>query len=105
VVWTDLFQILITASVFLVIVVKGTLDIGGVGVLIERNQASGRLEAPKSVEFDALDGVVLHSINAQLFSRHYAEAQLLDTGRWWHFLLALVERCQSKVLCLRLKLV
>jgi Na+/proline symporter len=47
VVWTDLFQIMSTVVVYLVIIVKGTLDAGGLGVIYQKNYDSGRLDAPK----------------------------------------------------------
>lgn len=47
VIWTDVFQILIMFGVVILIVIKGTLDVGGLGVLLERNWDSGRIEAPE----------------------------------------------------------
>uniref|UniRef100_A0A4Y0BVI2 Sodium-coupled monocarboxylate transporter 1 n=1 Tax=Anopheles funestus TaxID=62324 RepID=A0A4Y0BVI2_ANOFN len=46
VVWTDVIQMFIMIGALILIVIKGTADIGGLGVLIERNLASGRFEAP-----------------------------------------------------------
>uniref|UniRef100_A0A182XVS6 Sodium/solute symporter n=1 Tax=Anopheles stephensi TaxID=30069 RepID=A0A182XVS6_ANOST len=46
VVWTDVIQMFIMIGALILIVVKGTAEIGGLGVLIERNMASGRFEAP-----------------------------------------------------------
>uniref|UniRef100_A0A182QSH3 Sodium-coupled monocarboxylate transporter 1 n=1 Tax=Anopheles farauti TaxID=69004 RepID=A0A182QSH3_9DIPT len=46
VVWTDVIQMFIMIGALILIVVKGTADIGGLGVLIERNLASGRIEPP-----------------------------------------------------------
>uniref|UniRef100_A0A182PQR2 Uncharacterized protein n=1 Tax=Anopheles epiroticus TaxID=199890 RepID=A0A182PQR2_9DIPT len=46
VVWTDVIQMFIMIGALILIVIKGTADIGGLGVLIERNMASGRIEAP-----------------------------------------------------------
>ncbi|XP_011311839.1 sodium-coupled monocarboxylate transporter 1 [Fopius arisanus] len=46
VVWTDFIQTFIMFGAMLLIVVKGTIDIGGLGVVIQRNRDSGRLELP-----------------------------------------------------------
>ncbi|XP_052866160.1 sodium-coupled monocarboxylate transporter 1-like [Anopheles cruzii] len=46
VVWTDVIQMFIMIGALVMIVVKGTVDIGGLGVVIERNMASGRIEPP-----------------------------------------------------------
>ena len=47
VIWTDVIQIVIMYGVMILIIVKGTMNIGGLGVLIERNLESGRFEAPE----------------------------------------------------------
>nr|XP_019560668.2 sodium-coupled monocarboxylate transporter 1-like [Aedes albopictus] len=46
VVWTDVVQTIVMVGALILIVIKGTADIGGLGVLIERNLASGRIEPP-----------------------------------------------------------
>lgn len=46
VVWTDVVQGLIMLGALVVVAIKGTLSIGGVGVVIEQNLNSTRLEAP-----------------------------------------------------------
>lgn len=45
--WTDVIQTIIMIGALILVVVKGTAEIGGLGVLIERNLASGRIEPPK----------------------------------------------------------
>ena len=47
--WTDVFQIFLIFGMLIVIIIKGTMDVGGVSVVIERNFASGRFEAPEWV--------------------------------------------------------
>lgn len=47
VIWTDVIQIVIMYGVMILIIVKGTLNVGGLGVVIERNWHSGRIEAPE----------------------------------------------------------
>ncbi|PNF32377.1 hypothetical protein B7P43_G10101 [Cryptotermes secundus] len=42
VVWTDCFQVLILYSSMIAVLVKGTIDIGGVATVWERNNRSGR---------------------------------------------------------------
>ncbi|KAL9698573.1 hypothetical protein quinque_002014 [Culex quinquefasciatus] len=46
VVWTDVIQTVVMVGALILIVIKGTADIGGLSVLIERNVASGRIEPP-----------------------------------------------------------
>ncbi|CAG9811867.1 unnamed protein product [Chironomus riparius] len=45
VVWTDVLQITLMYGTLLLIAIKGTLSIGGLGVLIERNIDGGRFES------------------------------------------------------------
>jgi solute carrier family 5 (sodium-coupled monocarboxylate transporter), member 8/12 len=47
VIWTDVIQIVIMYGVMVLIIVKGTANVGGLGVVIERNWNSGRFEAPE----------------------------------------------------------
>lgn len=47
VVWTDVIQIVQMYGVIILIAIKGTRDIGGLSVVIERNQQSGRFELPE----------------------------------------------------------
>ncbi|XP_038208184.1 sodium-coupled monocarboxylate transporter 1-like isoform X1 [Zerene cesonia] len=46
VVWTDVIQITVMLGAMALVAVKGTLDIGGFGVVWQRNMESGRIEAP-----------------------------------------------------------
>ncbi|CAH0558329.1 unnamed protein product [Brassicogethes aeneus] len=46
VVWTDVIQIMIMYGSMLLVIVKGTIDIGGFGTIIERNYRSDRIEGP-----------------------------------------------------------
>uniref|UniRef100_A0A675B390 Sodium/solute symporter n=1 Tax=Anopheles darlingi TaxID=43151 RepID=A0A675B390_ANODA len=61
VVWTDVIQMFIMIGALILIVIKGTADIGGLGVLIERNMASGRIEGPN------IDPTERHTIWAIFF--------------------------------------
>lgn len=47
VVWTDVIQIVQMYGVLILIAIKGTADVGGLSVVLERNYESGRLEAPE----------------------------------------------------------
>lgn len=47
VVWTDVIQIVLVYSVMLLIAIKGTMSVGGLSTVIERNLASERFEAPE----------------------------------------------------------
>lgn len=42
-----MIQTVVMVGALILIVIKGTADIGGLSVLIERNVASGRIEPPK----------------------------------------------------------
>lgn len=46
VVWTDVVQGLIMMGSLIIVAVKATIDIGGFGVVLERNLQSTRLEFP-----------------------------------------------------------
>jgi Na+/proline symporter len=47
VVWTDVIQIILMYGTLALIVIKGTMSVGGLSVVIERNFRSGRFEAPE----------------------------------------------------------
>lgn len=47
VVWTDVIQTMMMFSAMLLVIIKGTTDIGGIGVLWERAVSSGRIEGPE----------------------------------------------------------
>jgi Na+/proline symporter len=51
VVWTDVIQIVIMIGSLFLIMIKGTYDVGGLGVIWERNYDSGRIAWP-SFSFD-----------------------------------------------------
>ena len=44
VIWTDVFQVIVMFSALILVITKGTVDIGGFNALIEINRAGGRLE-------------------------------------------------------------
>lgn len=44
---TDVIQIMLMYGTLFLIVIKGTMDVGGLSVVIERNFQSGRFEAPE----------------------------------------------------------
>ncbi|XP_021706833.1 sodium-coupled monocarboxylate transporter 1 isoform X2 [Aedes aegypti] len=46
VVWTDVIQSAVTLGAILVVLIKGVIDIGGPSVVLERNLAGKRIEAP-----------------------------------------------------------
>ena len=47
VVWTDVVQITIMYGTLLLIAIKGTMNVGGISEVIEKNIESGRFEAPE----------------------------------------------------------
>lgn len=46
VVWTDVIQTVVMFGAMLLVIIKGTVDLGGTAVVIHRNLESGRLELP-----------------------------------------------------------
>lgn len=46
-VWTDVIQIILMYGTLALIVIKGTISVGGFSVVMERNYGSGRFEAPE----------------------------------------------------------
>ncbi|XP_052902190.1 sodium-coupled monocarboxylate transporter 1 isoform X1 [Anopheles moucheti] len=51
VVWTDVVQTVLMFGAMVLIIVKGTLDVGGLSVVLDRAKASGRIEGP-DLRFD-----------------------------------------------------
>lgn len=47
VIWTDVIQIVVMYGVMLLIIIKGTLAVGGFWTVVDRNFAGGRIEAPE----------------------------------------------------------
>ncbi|XP_039490993.1 sodium-coupled monocarboxylate transporter 1-like isoform X3 [Drosophila santomea] len=47
VVWTDVIQTVIMVGAIFFVIIKGTVDLGGLGVVIQRNFDSGRMEWPE----------------------------------------------------------
>ncbi|XP_055643089.1 sodium-coupled monocarboxylate transporter 1-like isoform X1 [Toxorhynchites rutilus septentrionalis] len=46
VVWTDVIQTMVMVGAMIIVIVKGTIDVGGLGVVIERNSAGQRFDKP-----------------------------------------------------------
>ncbi|XP_044735644.1 sodium-coupled monocarboxylate transporter 1-like [Chrysoperla carnea] len=46
VVWTDVIQSFVMYGSILLVVIKGTIDVGGINVVLKRNYDSGRIELP-----------------------------------------------------------
>lgn len=49
VVWTDVIQITAMFGAMALVAIKGTIDVGGIGVVWQRNMDSERIEMPKYV--------------------------------------------------------
>lgn len=49
VIYTDVVQSIMMFGAMLLVIIKGTLDIGGLDVVISRNVESGRIELPEFV--------------------------------------------------------
>nr|XP_039150377.1 sodium-coupled monocarboxylate transporter 1 isoform X6 [Drosophila simulans] len=50
VVWTDVIQTVIMVGAIFFVIIKGTVDLGGLGVVIQRNFDTGRMEWPEWVK-------------------------------------------------------
>ncbi|XP_070507126.1 sodium-coupled monocarboxylate transporter 1-like [Chironomus tepperi] len=74
VVWTDVVQVIILYVTLFVIAIKGTMNIGGIGVLIERNRESGRIQGPDL----RLDPTIRHSFWTVVIG--YAVLQIAANG-------------------------
>lgn len=48
-VWTDVIQTIFMIGALVLVVIKGTLDIGGIRVVFERNLESNRIQTPRFV--------------------------------------------------------
>ncbi|XP_077277700.1 sodium-coupled monocarboxylate transporter 1 isoform X3 [Temnothorax americanus] len=62
VVWTDFFQTFIMFGSMLLITIKGTVDVGGLSLVIRRNLESGRLELPTALWCFMIGVILLISI-------------------------------------------
>lgn len=49
VIYTDVVQSLMMFGAMFLVIIKGTLDVGGLGLVIDRNINSGRIEGPEYV--------------------------------------------------------
>ncbi|CAG9860798.1 unnamed protein product [Phyllotreta striolata] len=58
VVWTDVIQLILMFGALILVIVKGTIDVGGIGNVLQRNWDSNRIESPN---FD-LDPLARHTI-------------------------------------------
>ncbi|XP_043064898.1 sodium-coupled monocarboxylate transporter 1 isoform X4 [Drosophila ficusphila] len=47
VIWTDVIQSFVMYGSILAVCIKGTLDVGGLGVVLQRNEDGGRLNSPE----------------------------------------------------------
>lgn len=51
VVWTDVVQLVMMFGAIALVIIKGTMDVGGVGFVWEKASESGRIEGPEYVMF------------------------------------------------------
>ncbi|XP_065364979.1 sodium-coupled monocarboxylate transporter 1 [Calliphora vicina] len=61
VVWTDVIQTLIMCGAMVLIMIKGTIDIGGPGVVFQKAYDSGRIEPP-NFTFDITERYTVYSL-------------------------------------------
>ncbi|XP_032680884.1 sodium-coupled monocarboxylate transporter 1-like [Odontomachus brunneus] len=110
VVWTDFIQAFIMFGSMLLIIIKGTCDLGGISLVIQRNLESGRLEFPSTdwspltrhTIWGLLIGGLVHwlqisAINQNMIQRYLALPTLQSARRaLWYFIfgvLALIGIC------------
>lgn len=99
VVWTDVIQTGIMVGAMIIVIVKGTADVGGLSVVIERNSAGGRFEGPEYASEAQL--LVLYCMltavpSVQFQSRSYGAQHLLDAADRWYLLLDVDELDQPE---------
>ncbi|XP_044729523.1 sodium-coupled monocarboxylate transporter 1-like [Chrysoperla carnea] len=101
VIWTDFLQAFLMVSSVLLVLVKATWEAGGLGTVIERNVASGRLEYPdmelsltKRLTFPAMMfggtfSVINHGIINQVMMQRYVSLPSLEEAKTvvWLFLI------------------
>ncbi|XP_068904857.1 sodium-coupled monocarboxylate transporter 1-like [Tenebrio molitor] len=62
VVWTDVIQATMMLLALILVLIKGTVDVGGFSTILERNYESGRIETP-SLDFDPRSKYTLWSLS------------------------------------------
>lgn len=104
VVWTDFIQTFIMFGSMLLIVIKGTTDLGGLSVVLRRNLESGRLEFPaldwspltRHTVWSLIIGGFVHwlqisAINQNMIQRYLALPTLSSARRaLWFFILGVL---------------
>ncbi|KAK2588414.1 hypothetical protein KPH14_004415 [Odynerus spinipes] len=104
VVWTDFIQAFIMFGSMLLIVIKGTADLGGLSVVLRRNLDSGRLELPtldwspltRHTLWSLVIGGFVHwlqisAINQNMIQRYLALPSLNSARRaLWFFILGVL---------------
>lgn len=97
-IWTDAVQVAFMCVILIIIVLKGTLDVGGLGVVWDRNLESGRLQLPKylSKYFFSLIGLFFLS-QFKLFCKSNGSSYILDIRSWWDVMLDQFEWLQPGI--------
>ncbi|XP_063903326.1 putative sodium-dependent multivitamin transporter isoform X1 [Zophobas morio] len=110
VIWTDVFHMVIIFASLLLITVKGTLDIGHIDVIVDRNLQSGRIEGPNlnlnlsetntlwtSVFGGCMYYLFVSAINQNVMQKYLALPSLKDAIKTsWLFVFTL---CLITMLC------
>ncbi|XP_028032685.1 sodium-coupled monocarboxylate transporter 1-like [Bombyx mandarina] len=98
VVWTDVIQITAMFGAMAIVAVKGTMDVGGIGVVWQRNMDSGRIEAPdwdpnpltRHTIWSLIMGGVIYWLQAnavnQTMVQRYLSLPTLRGAKWAVFL-------------------
>ncbi|KAH9631487.1 hypothetical protein HF086_004648 [Spodoptera exigua] len=77
VVWTDVIQITAMFGAMALVAIKGTIDVGGIGVVFQRNLDSGRIEMPNSLStsLNSMSAVVLEDFYKPFFKKPLTDRQ------------------------------
>ncbi|XP_044728265.1 sodium-coupled monocarboxylate transporter 1-like isoform X2 [Chrysoperla carnea] len=101
VIWTDFLQAFLMISSVILVIIKATWDVGGLGTVIERNVATGRIEYPdmelsltKRLTFPAMVfggtfGVVNNGVLDQVMMQRYVSLPSIKQAKRvvWLFLI------------------
>ncbi|KAH8293443.1 hypothetical protein KR054_000567, partial [Drosophila jambulina] len=102
VVWTDVIQSFVMFGSILAVCIKGTIDVGGLGVVLQRNEDGGRLNMPEwtwdpTVRLSMLSvilGGTLHKIQSsdvnQVSIQRFLSLPSYDHAKWCMFVFTLL---------------
>lgn len=83
-------------AAILLIAIKGTMDVGGITNVIQRNLESGRIEPPKYVNKTFSNNSVHFGVVSQFGRQPIGQAYSVVSDDWWIRLRLASRSCQSK---------